>query len=214
MWNKAFSAVSPNVAEICRDVEEFKRHHPGKSVYELSKEWADNQVFNYTMLGAVSALPSAIPGPGTLVQICIEATTVPIDLAYMLRWMYTMVVGIGIINGRDMSTDSNQQVLKILGLWCGVLQPAKVLLFTRVKKAAVVAFDKAISGEIFKKINQKVGTTFLTKWGTKRGGFAVGKCIPFFVGSCVGSLFNYFVMKGFEKYALKHFATDKFKINE
>ena len=58
-------------------------------------------------------------------------------------------------------------------------------------------------------INRRVGTTIFTKYGTKRGGIALGKLIPFGVGALVGGSFNYYTMNGFKKKAVKYFESDE-----
>ena len=52
----------------------------------------------------------------------------------------------------------------------------------------------------------QVGTTILTKYGTKRGGVAIGKLIPFGVGVVVGGGFSYLTMKKFGDSARKYFS--------
>ena len=55
-------------------------------------------------------------------QIATEAGAITVDLAIMLRWMAAMICGIGHIYGRDIETEFNQNFVKVLGLWCGVLK--------------------------------------------------------------------------------------------
>jgi hypothetical protein len=49
-----------------------------------------------------------------------------------------------------------------------------------------------------------VSTTVLTKYGTKRGGVALGRMIPFGVGVAVGGGFNYLTMKAFKKATIRY----------
>jgi len=53
-----------------------------------------------------------------------------------------------------------------------------------------------------------VGTTIVTKYGTKRGGIALGRVIPFGVGVVVGGGFNLATMKGFKRASLKYYGSD------
>lgn len=48
---------------------------------------------------------------------------------------------------------------------------------------------------------------FVTKYGTKRGGIALGRVIPFGVGVVVGGGFNLIIMKGFKRAALKYYSS-------
>jgi len=94
-----------------------------------------------------------------------------------------------------------------MGLWCGVLQPVGEATVRIASRIAVAQFKK-MPAEVFKRINRKVGTTILTKYGTKRGGIAIGKLVPFGVGALVGGGFNLATMKGFKAAALKYFKSD------
>ena len=232
VWEKVFNAVSPDMPAIKRDLSDFLNSHKPKKLNErigyeinkiinssqykkkMSEMWADEIVSRYAKVGAASALPSLIPGLGPVAQIGTEVATVGADLALMLRYMYTIVVGIGLINGRDMETNSNRDLLKTLGIWCGALKPVGETIVRLSSKAAVVAFNKYVPGKIFQAINRKVGTTILTKWGTKRGGIALGKAIPFLIGPLAGGIFNYATMKGFKETALKHLSCEEVIIEE
>jgi hypothetical protein len=61
---------------------------------------------------------------------------------------------------------------------------------------------------VFKRINRKVATTIVAKYGTKRGGIAVGRLIPFGVGALVGGGFNLATMKAFKKSAINYYRTE------
>ena len=71
-------------------------------------------------------------------------------------------------------------------------------------KVAIKNFNQHVSGEVFKKVDQRIGTTVVTKWGTKRGVVAVGRLIPFGVGSAVGGGFNYAAAGGFARAVMQH----------
>ena len=45
----------------------------------------------------------------------------------------------------------------------------------------------------------------MTKYGTKRGGIAIGKLVPFGAGVLVGGGFNLATMKGFKATAIKYY---------
>lgn len=221
IWEKVFNAVSPDIPEIQRDLADFlysngvrKNFLSSNEKKKLSSLWADKQAEKYALVGATTALPSLIPGLGTVAQIGTEAASIGADLSLMLRYMYTMVVGIGLINGRNMRSSSNKDLLKLLGIWCGVLRPAGEIVGRLSTKAAIVAFNKYVPGKLFQKINQKIGVTVLTKWGTKRGGIAIGRMIPFLIGPIVGGSFNYLTMKGFEKVALQNLSCDEVIMEE
>lgn len=120
--------------------------------------------------------------------------------------MGAMTTGIGMIYGRDIESSFNQEFVKVLGLWCGVLKSTEETAKRIGTKVAVAQF-KRVPAEIFKKINRKVGATILTKYGAKRGGIAVGKLIPFGVGTLIGGGFNLATMKTFKRNAIKYFSS-------
>lgn len=197
----------PPYEEIKRDVNDFRKAHPAMTACELADAYGSRICWKYTSVGVATALPSAIPGVGTMTQIAIEGCSISADIALMLRWMGSMTCGIGYIYGRDMTTNFNQDFVKILGLWCGVLKTAEQATKRVATKVAVSQFNK-IPGKIFIKINQKVGTTIFTKYGTKRGGIAIGRLIPFGVGAIVGGTYNSVTMRTFKKKATVFFVSD------
>lgn len=196
--------VRPSFATVRRDVTDYRKARPKDSRIELANNWADRTCWLYAAEGAATALPGAIPGLGTAAQIAVEAAGVSADLIYMFRCMAGMTTGVGMIFDRDVESDFNQQFVKVLGVWCGALQVAKEGTKRIGTKVAVAQFKK-VPGEIFKQINKRVGTTILTKYGTKRGGIAVGKLIPFGVGALVGGGFNLATMKAFKAASIRYF---------
>lgn len=203
------NAVSPSYESIKTEIAELKKSYPKKTKEELANIFGDRLKRKYTSVGVATALPSVIPGLGTAVQIATEVTTVSGDLALMLRWMAANCYGIGIIYEKDIEAEFNQEFVRILGVWCGVIQFAKVGTTKIATKVAAVQFNKNVSGKVLQKINQRVSTTILTKYGTKRGGIALGRLIPFGVGAAIGGTFNYFTMNGFKKSAITYFKSEE-----
>ncbi len=168
----------------------------------------------YTSIGVASALPSIIPGVGTAVQVGLEAGAISGDILLLLRWMAAISYGIALIYGKNIRNEFNQEFVKVLGVWCGVIKAAEQVTKRIGTKVAVVQFNKRVSGKILAKINQKVGTTIFTKYGTKRGGIALGKLIPGGVGVIVAGTFNYVTMTKFKKAAIKYYSGGNFVIDE
>ena len=77
------SVVTPDVSDIERHIHDLKKANPSLSQNKLAEKWADTICQRYASLGAVTALPSAIPGLGTAVQVGVEAGGISTDLAYM-----------------------------------------------------------------------------------------------------------------------------------
>ncbi|MFH1465063.1 MAG: hypothetical protein ABIO70_11820 [Pseudomonadota bacterium] len=199
--------VAPDQGNIAREIADYRKAHPDLDRAALAVKWADRICWLYATEGAVTALPSAIPGLGTMAQIGVEVGTISADLAYMMRCMAGMVMGVGQIYERDQDTPFNHEFVRVLGLWCGVLNLSKEAT-KRVSTKVAVAQFKRVPAEIFKRINRKVGTTIVTKYGTKRGGIAIGRLVPFGVGAIVGGGFNLATMKAFKAAAIRYYATE------
>lgn len=199
------NAVSPSYDSILTEIAELKRSNPRKSKDELADLYGNRLRKKYTSVGILSALPSTIPGIGTAVQIATEVTTISGDLALMLRWMAANTYGIALIYDKDIRSEFNSEFLKILGLWCGVIQSTKIVTTKIASRVVGVQFNKNVSGKVLQRINQRVGTTILTKYGTKRGGVALGKLIPFGIGAAIGGTFNFYTMNHFKKAAIEYY---------
>ena len=202
------NTVAPSYESIKTEIAELKRSYPNKSNDQLADLFGNRLKRKYTSVGMASALPSVIPGLGTGVQIAVEVSTVSGDLALMLRWMAANCYGIAMIYGKDIESEFNQEFVRLLGVWCGVIQFAKAGTTKIATKVALVQFNKNVSGKVLQKINQKVGTTIFTKFGTKRGGIAIGKLIPLGIGVAIGGTFNYFTMNNFKKSAIQYYKTE------
>ena len=203
--------ISPSELDIKNEINDLIKSYPNLSKEQLSEKFTQKVITHYPSVGIGTALPSVIPGVGTIGQITIEGTTMLGDLLMMLRYMVKICYGIGILNDKDMNEGFNQEFIQILGIWSGVIISSKIAVEKLGTKVVITQFNKNVSGKIFQKINKKVGTTIITKWGTKRGGIAVGKLIPFGVGALVSGGFNYYTMKGFTKAALQYYSTSDLK---
>lgn len=199
------NAVTPSYNSIRSHVSELREAFPEKSNEELAELFCNRIRGKYTSVGVATALPSVIPGVGTVAQVAVEVSTVSAELALMLRWMAVTCFGTALIYGRDIENEFNQEFVKILGLWCGVIKTGQATATKMASKVAIKQFDRHISDRALKAINRKVGTTILTKYGTKRGGLAIGKLIPFGVGAAIAGTFNYITMNQFKKQAISYF---------
>jgi hypothetical protein len=204
----AINTLQPDHEDVARHIADLRKAHPGATKDVLAEKWADRICWRYASEGAATALPGAIPGLGTAAQIAVEGAAISADLAYMLRCMAGMTIGVGHIYERDIGASFNQDFVRVLGVWCGVLTLGKEATVRVASKVAIAQFKK-VPAEIFKRINRKVGTTIVTKYGTKRGGIAVGRLVPFGVGAVVGGGFNLATMKGFKRAAIHYYETDE-----
>jgi hypothetical protein len=204
---KAIDTLQPDHDDVARHIHDLRLAHPKLTKHALAEKWADRICWRYASEGAATALPGAIPGLGTVAQVGIEVGAISADLAYMLRCMAGIAIGVGQVYERDTSASFNQDFVRVLGVWCGVLSLSKDATVRVASKVAIAQFKK-VPAEIFKRINRKVGTTIVTKYGTKRGGISVGRLVPFGVGAVVGGGFNLATMKGFKAAAIRYYRTD------
>jgi len=193
---KLIENLAPSQADVRDWVKQTKKENPSLNKDELAEYIADTIVWTYTRQGAYLALPGAIPGLGTFVQAAVEAGALSADIALLVRNQTYLISALSECYGKQGRKVLVQDALICMGLWTNALSLTKSGAVRIGNKVAGVAFKK-FPAEILKKINKKVGTTILTKYGTKRGGIALGKLIPFGVGMLVGGGFNYITMKKF-----------------
>jgi len=194
----------PSFTEIQQQVNRLKFENPGKSPQELSRLFINKARNKYSSVGAVTALPGVIPGLGTVTQIVFEAGAISADVALMLRYMAGICYGTGLLYGYDIKDDFEGEFTLVLGIWAEVLIPEKAALATG-EKITIGHFDKHITGRIRNRMNQKIARKLVVKYGSKRGGTALGRLIPFGVGAVVGGTFNYITLQKFGKAAENYF---------
>ena len=198
------TTVKPNIVSIKRDVSDFKRRMPSASRSELANAYGNQICWKFASVGVVGALPGVVPGLGLAAGITVGTATLGAEFTLMLRWMGAMAFGIGYIYNRDVESNFNREFVGVLGLWCNVLVPAGTTI-RKVGRKIALAQIKRMSAKPLQKINQRVGVTILTKFGTRRGGVALGKLIPLGVGAVIGGGFNLATMQAFKTAAINHF---------
>ena len=201
----AIESLASDTAQILASVEKLKRDNPSASPEQIASVHADRICWLYAGQGAATALPGVIPGLGTATQIGVEAAAILTDVGFMIRNQANMSMGVACAFGHPLDHAARLDELAVqLGLWCGAVVPAREAAKRVGAKIAVAQF-KRVPGKIFQKINQRVGTTIITKYGAKRGGIAIGRLIPFGVGALVGGGVNLAAMKGFKSVALRFY---------
>lgn len=199
------NAVAPKFESINSEIYSLRKQYPSYNNDQIAEKYCNSIVNKYTSTGVASALPSVIPGLGTVAQVATEVGTVGADLALMLRFMASICYGTAKIYGKEDINEFDGEFITVLGLWCGAILPARMAAKKIATKAAFITFNKNITTKILQRINTKVGFTLITKYGTKRGGIALGRLIPFGVGAAIGGGFNYTTMKSFKKAAINKY---------
>ena len=183
----------------------LRQSHKSLPPGRLSKLYSNRVRNKYASVGAATALPGVIPGLGTAAQIAVEAGAVSADLVFMLRWMASVCYATGLIYGKDIENEFEDEFTIVLGIWSGVVVPGKDA--SKGEKLSINHFDKHIADRIRNRMNQKIGRKLLAKYGSKRGGAALGRLIPFGIGAVVGGTFNYITLQRFAKAADDYFSS-------
>jgi len=197
--------LSPSSKQVREWIQEIRKNNKGISKDDLAEYVASRIVWTYTGQGVALGLPGAIPGLGTIAQVVIESGAVTADIALMVRNQTYLVFALGHCYGIRGRETLIQDSLICMGLWSNALVLTKSGAIRIGTKVLAAQFKKNFPAKILQAINRKVGTTILTKYGTKRGGVAIGKLIPFGVGAVVGGAFNYAVMKHFKNRSIEFF---------
>lgn len=206
---QAFKAmgVFPDLNGIEREIAEHRRGAPQEDAKALSKRVVRATTTRMTGIGAVAALPGAVPGLGTATQLGVSGATLTAETWTLLRNLTAMQLTVAGLHGHDVRAPERLDELVIVwGVQTGAIVPATEAAQRIGTKIAVKQFNSKVSGEVFKRFNRRMTTTVLTKWGTKRGGIAVGRLVPFGVGSAVGGGMNYLVTRSFGRALLRYYS--------
>lgn len=199
--------VFPDVADVRKAAKAVRDADPWKSTRELIATLARQTIWRITGAGVVASLPGAIPGLGTAVQLGVGSVTLTGETWFMLRNLTMFQLVVATLEGRDPgSKDVEDEVLIVFGLATGALVPAKEAAKRVGTKIAINQFNRHVSGKLLAAINRKLGATVLTKWGTKRGGIALGRLIPFGVGAILGGGMNYGSTRTFVNWCVRYYA--------
>lgn len=179
-------------------------------MYQRAKTIAASQ-------GVVAALPGAVPGLGTAIQVTLAATTVLPETVLLLRKMAHLQLCTAYAHGHKVEHPDNpahihpdrlEEFIVVMGIMTGAILPVKEGVKRFGGKLATVQITKRIPGRVLREINRRVGFTLLTKFGTKRGGIALGKVIPLGIGVAIGGGMNYQAIAQFQKVALRFYGEE------
>lgn len=196
--------LAPDQSAVEEWVDQVRAENPELDANSLADYIGDKIVWTYTSQGAALALPGAIPGLGTVVQVGVESGAAMTDIALMVRNQSYLVFALGACLGRKGKETLIQDALICMGLWTNALQLTKTGAIRMGTKVVEANFKRRFPASILMAVNKKVSTTVFTKYGTKRGGVALGRLIPFGVGVAVGGGFNYLTMKAFKKATIRY----------
>lgn len=198
--------VMPDPGEIERRVQTLRAERPAAAPRALSKRVVSTTTKRMTGLGVVAALPGVVPGLGTGTQLAVTGTTAGGELWVILRNLTAMHLTVAGLYGHDVRhPDRRDELVIVWGLETGLIIPAAEVGKRIGTKVAIKQFNQHVSGAMLRRINQKLGTTVVTKWGTKWGGIALGRLIPLGVGTAVGGGMNYLAAKSFGTALMRYY---------
>lgn len=201
------AAIAPE--EVQRIVHTMKKNyraqHPAITDKKLQDAVAKSIVDKYTWLASISggatALPSVIPGVGTVLAVGGGATA---DIVICMKLQVDMCMCLAQNYDYDI-TSADGQNLAFLIAGCGALgQSAAKGTSNIASKAGVKMIHQYLKGAVLqtiKEIFKKVGITFTRK--------ALEKAIPFGIGVLVGAGANYALSLYIGKQAIKWFQLDR-----
>lgn len=196
----------PKPEDIAKAVNKLRAAHSTMPAYDLAGKIVNSATWKLTGVGVIASLPSAIPGLGTAVQVGITTTSITGETWLILRNLTAMQLMVAGITGHDVfEPERKDELIIVWGIETGAIVPAKEAVKRVGTKVAIKQFNKRVSGDLLRRINTKLGTTVVTKWGTKRGGIALGRLIPLGVGAAVGGGMNYLTARSFGIACLKYY---------
>ncbi|HEX6460616.1 MAG TPA: hypothetical protein VF032_16980 [Thermoleophilaceae bacterium] len=143
---------------------------------------------------------------GTFAQACATLGIAGGEAGILLRNVAQLQYTVAGLYGHDLHASQRiDELLIVAGLQSGAILPAREAGKRVGTKIAVAQFNRHVSGAMLKKINMKLGTTVLTKYGTKRGGVALGRMLPFGVGATIGGGVNFVMTKSFGSAILRYY---------
>lgn len=146
------------------------------------KKLIRSQLQKNTINGFLSGVGGAFTLPVTVAAISTNITSV---IYVQMR----MIAAIAYIRGYDLKNDEVQTFAYACIAGKGISDVLKDAGITTALKTGKNVVNKKISGEVLKKINQKIGFRFITKNGEK-GVINLMKLVPAF-GGIVGGGFDY-----------------------
>lgn len=146
------------------------------------KKLIKNQLQKNSINGFLSGVGGAFTLPVTVAAISSNITSV---IYVQMR----MIAAIAYIRGYDLKSDEVQTFAYACMAGKGISDVLKDAGITTALKTGKNVVNKKISGEVLKKINQKIGFRFITKNGEK-GVINLMKLVPAF-GGVVGGGFDY-----------------------
>lgn len=190
-YNFALNGL-PKTESVYELADDYKSKFPDSNE-KAAKELVKWQVAKCGTSGFLTGLGGLITLP----------VAIPANVGSVLYVQLRMIASIARIGGYDPKDDSVQSLVYLCLVGSAINDVVKQAGIKIGEKIAINTIKKKISGEVVKKINQRVGFRLVTKFGEK-GVINLAKLVPV-VGGGVGAAFDVTSTKIIAKNAIKVF---------
>jgi hypothetical protein len=191
--------VQTRHAAIGSAVEVERLRTPNVSSRELAERLIQQRTRFVAGSGAITSLPAAAPGVGSVVGIGTSLA----DTAVLLYNEVALVLAIAAAYGRDVSdTDARRfDVLLAFALDAGVAVPAGKTIEVLGQKVVLGALPR----DTLAAINKRVGAEVVKRLARRRARAILGRELPLGIGVAIGAGYNYLAVRRIGRTAVKYF---------
>jgi hypothetical protein len=191
--------VRSRAAAIQAAVEVEGLQNPQLSGRELAEHLIHERTKLAAVGGAVSAIPGALPGAGSAVEVAAAIA----DSAALVYNQVTMIMAVAFCYGRDLHDYEARKldVLLVYGMLAGFAVPAGKTVDVLGERVTLGVLPRETIG----KVNVKIGAEVVKRLGRRRAKVILGREIPFGVGVAIGSGANYMATRKVGRLAIKYF---------
>lgn len=157
---------SVNWEKVEGTVENLREAHPDWDRAKLSRELTASKGNWLAATGALTSMPTSIPGVGTAVTL-VAGTSV--DLILLVKWLAELVAEIAVVYGRRPTPGTSREGFWVLSSAFGASSGGKVLSKYAVMQASKRAFKRLLQqllGRINVRVTQKAVARFIPVVGS------------------------------------------------
>jgi hypothetical protein len=184
---------------IAAMVEVEQLRHPGLSPRELAELLTQQRMKVVAASGAISALPGAIPGAGSVTEIGASL----IDGGWLAYNEVTLILAIAAAYGRDLRDEDARRldVLLTIALEAGIAVEAGKRLTLLGEHVAVGEVPR----DMVAAVNRRIGGDVVKRIARRRVKVILGRELPLGFGVAIGAGFNYVMMRRIGRAAIRYF---------
>lgn len=178
-------------------IDSLRRKHPDLSDAQLLKKVDIAFTSAVTTTGAATGAVAAVPGVGTVAGLAAAAS----DTSWFLATAAAYVLSVAELRGIRVEDFEHQRALVLMVLAGG----GGSTFFSKAAGRTGPHLGKIVTNAVplstIRSINKVLGAHFITKYGTRRGIFVIGRVAPFGVGLAIGAGGNLIMARGVIKTA-------------